>query len=161
MKNFVLDADALIKLTKTDLIKKISEKINLLITEEVFNEAVIEGKNKLYKDAFIIEDLIKDKLIKKASIKLVKKELPDLGIEELSTLNAYEQNKANVIVSDDRRFLNILDEKSVKFTTPVSLMVAMHNKKLINKKDAIAGMNKIKNLVGKYVYESAIKEIGG
>ena len=156
----MLDSDALIKLTKSELIEDIAKKSNLSISEEVFKEVVIEGKKRLYEDAFKIENMVKNNLIKKLKVKRAKNDL-EVGAGETSTLALYKEKKFDIIVSDDRKFLNVLDKEEIKFVTPLGLIVALVKKGGLDKKKAINGIKNIKNLVREDIYDSAINEIGG
>src|SRR3989338_9069831 len=160
MKKIMLDSDALIKLTKSELIEDIAKKSNLSISEEVFKEVVIEGKRRLYEDAFKIENMVKKNLIKKLKVKRAKNDL-EVGAGETSTLALYKEKKFDIIVSDDRKFLNVLDKEEIKFVTPLGLIVALVKKGGLDKKKAINGIKNIKNLVREDIYDSAINEIGG
>ena len=156
----MLDSDALIKLTKSELIEDIAKKSNLSISEEAFKEVVIEGKRRLYEDAFKIENMVKNNLIKKLKVKRAKNDL-EVGAGETSTLALYKEKKFDIIVSDDRKFLNVLDKEEIKFVTPLGLIVALVKKGGLDKKKAINGIKNIKNLVREDIYDSAINEIGG
>ncbi|MEK6835364.1 MAG: hypothetical protein AABX61_03820 [Nanoarchaeota archaeon] len=160
MTNLVLDSDALIKLTKSGLIKNIAKTSKLNISEEVFKEVVVEGKVRLYEDAFKIEEMVKRGILKKLKVKKIKDNL-ELGSGETSTLNLYKEKKFDLIVSDDRKFLNVLEQMGVEFTTPVGLIVALVKSKGLDKEKAINGIKNIKNLIREDAYNSAINEIGG
>ena len=73
----------------------------------------------------------------------------------------YKEKKFDIIVSDDRKFLNVLDKEEIKFVTPLGLIVALVKKGGLDKKKAINGIKNIKNLVREDIYDSAINEIGG
>ena len=72
MYKFVIDSDALIKLTKTGLLEQVCRHYNCAITSEVKEESVDEGKKRFYKDALKIEELIGKKLLKVIELKKVK-----------------------------------------------------------------------------------------
>ena len=58
MYKLLFDSDALIKASKAEFLGKIAENFNVSITEEVYNEAVEEGKKRFYLDADKIENLV-------------------------------------------------------------------------------------------------------
>jgi len=72
MYKFVIDSDALIKLTKTGLLEQVCRHYNCAITSEVKEESVDEGKKRFYKDALKIEELIGKKLLKVIELKKAK-----------------------------------------------------------------------------------------
>jgi len=65
MYKLIFDSDALIKLIKTRLPKMVFKGFKTFITNEVYEECVIGGKKAFFEDAFVIESLVKEGLIKK------------------------------------------------------------------------------------------------
>src|SRR3989344_748156 len=100
MKKLVFDADGVIKLTKSGVMNIIVENYQCAITKQVYEEAVTEGKKRLYQDALEIERLFQAEKIKVISIRL--KLDKTLGKGEASV---YQDAEDSVIVSDDRKFL--------------------------------------------------------
>jgi len=95
MTVFVLDSDGLIKLSKASIIEEIVKHRKCIITQEVFNEAVRKGKEGLYEDAYVIENLINRKLLTIKKVKIT--ELADLGKGEVSSLEIYKKMKCSAI----------------------------------------------------------------
>lgn len=158
MSKIVFDSDGLIKIVKTDIFDKI--KAECIISEEVYYECVIEGKKRLYEDAYKIEDLINNKKIKIEKVEKIK-DINRLGKGEISTLQLFYKIKGNAIISDDRRFLMMLEELDIPFITPAEVIVRLFMIKVLNKKESLEALNKIREIIRKENYDIAIKTIGG
>jgi len=151
MKKLVFDADGLIKLAKAGMTEAIAKNYTCIISEQVYEEVVIEGKKRLHQDAFEIERLIEAKKIKVISIQL--KESNDLGKGELST---YKIAENNIIVSDDRKFLSFLQNENKPFIVPAHFIAALAQKRMISKKEGIGALNRIKKLITTESYTEAL-----
>ena len=63
-KIIVSDASTLVLLQKIALLDKLVKNFNFIIPQEVYNEAVLKGKDIKSKDAYLIENKIKNNTIK-------------------------------------------------------------------------------------------------
>jgi|SRR3989338_8122512 len=143
MKRIVFDTDGLIKLTCSGILQLVPFVGH--ISAEVYHEAVVEGKKKSHQDAFVIGQMVSDG---KISVKEVKSgPLPRLGKGESSAVALYHKIKAEVIVSDDRKFLAYLDEQGVPFLVHSEYLLFLALSKQVKKKDAVEALEKIKNLI--------------
>ena len=93
MYKFIFDSDALIKLAKSGILEKICLHYNCIITAEVKNECVDEGKKRLHQDASKIEGLINEKLLCIKDPKKQRKIKERLGRGETSAVNLYFREK--------------------------------------------------------------------
>lgn len=159
MYKFIVDSDALIKLTKAGILKKICYHYNCVITTEVKNECVDEGKKRLYKDALRIEEFINKKLLRVTKVERITKIKENLGKGEMSTVNLYFQEKNRIIITDDSAFIKYLEENNIKFFIPADLLLLMKHSKKIDKKTALGYLEKIKNFVREEVYNDIKKDI--
>src|SRR3989338_29890 len=151
MYKFIIDSDALIKLTKSGLLEIICNHYNCIITAEVKNESVEEGRKRLYKDALQIEQVINKKLIKVKEPKSRGK-IKNLGKGEASAFEMYFEEKNCLIVTDDSAFIKHLEENDVKFCVPADLILLMKIENKISKKTALAYLDKMKDLIKEGVY---------
>lgn len=159
MYKFVLDSDALIKLTKAGLLEDICRHYNCIITTEVKNETVDEGKRRLHKDALKVEYLVNKKLLKIKDPKKSRKTKENLGKGEISTARIYFEGKNRVIVTDDSAFIKYLEENDIKFSIPADLIVLMKVANKIDKKTALIYLEKMKNFIKEEVYHDVKKDI--
>lgn len=154
----LLDADGLIKLVHSGIFRKIKQQC--VITEQVYDEVVTEGKKRLYEDAFVVEKLIEEKKLQIEKVKQITP-LPRFGKGEESTLALFKQVKADVVITDDRKFLTLLGEEKVPHIVPTECIVALVNNKTITKAEGEAALGKIKPFIREENYKSALQTLGG
>ena len=159
MYKFIVDSDALIKLTKSGILETICHHYDCIITVEVKNECVDEGKKRLYKDALKIEEFIDKKLLRIIDLKKSRKIKENLGKGEISTLNLYFQEKNSAIVTDDSAFIKYLEENKIKFFIPADLILLMKVSNKIDEKTALNHLEKIKDSIREEVYNDIKKDI--
>ena len=152
-QQFIVDTDSLIKLTKSGLIKDVCKHFKCVITEEVFNETIIEGKKRLYQDAFEIEKLIKNNSIKLKKIGKKEVELrSNIGKGEKSTFALYQKSKKSTIVSDDNTFINALSKEKANFIIPADFITLLKSLNKISSKKALFYLNNMETHIKPKVY---------
>lgn len=160
MYKVVFDADGLIKLAKSGLLGRTTKSLKCIISKEVYKEVVEKGKEKLYEDAYTVEGFVHSGEIEViATGKIVRK--GSLSTGELSTLQLYKDAKPDIIVSDDRRFLHLLQEENIPFVVPTDMIVVLTKTGKVTKEEAINSLNKIRGLVREDAYLMALKSLGG
>lgn len=159
MYKLILDSDALIKLTKSEVLETLCNCYKCIITNEVKIECVDEGKKRLHKDAVKIEEFINKKLLKIAGLKKETKIKENLGKGELSTLNLYYQEKNCIIITDDATFIKYLEENDIKFSVPANMIFLMNTSNKIDKKAAIEYLEKMRQFINEKVYANVKKDI--
>jgi len=110
----------------------------------------------MYEDAFIIEDLVVKKKIALTKIKPML-ENKDLGIGELSTLALFQKTNADAIISDDRKFISLLESKGIPFIIPIDIITILAIKKILSSKEALNALENIKLIVREDNYFKAKK----
>ncbi|MCX6708819.1 MAG: hypothetical protein NTW67_04215 [Candidatus Woesearchaeota archaeon] len=158
MSKIVFDTDGLIKLVRSGIFQQIRH--DCIISERVYEEAVVAGKKRLYGDAYQIERFIHEGKIQVRKVR-VKTAIPGLGKGELSAMDCFKQINADVIVSDDRKFLSVLEEKGIPFVVPTECIVALVAAKKIQEKEGLEALENIKEFVSKENYERAVEALGG
>ncbi|MAG47296.1 hypothetical protein CL617_01705 [archaeon] len=162
------DSSTLILLQKIDLLGKITERNEIFIPEEVFNEAITKGLEKKHIDALELnKKMQKEKiLVKKINDKNKLNEIQEnfnLARGESETIVLFIEKKVDIIALDDLKALKYCDYYQIPFITAMNFVVLYCKRKLIDKKKAI---NMIENLgkFGRYktdIIFSALGEIGG
>ena len=110
----IFDANALINLHQAGLLAAVYSHQDCLITAEVYDEVVGRGQRAGHRDAYEIADIIG---LSAAFPTEILPGLDHFGIGEASVLSRYVArqsdagSEADVIVSDDRQFLNYLRSK--------------------------------------------------
>ncbi|MEM3126781.1 MAG: hypothetical protein QW331_01800 [Candidatus Woesearchaeota archaeon] len=159
MKKIGLDSDSLIKLAKVTILETLAESVTCIISGQVYEETVFEGKKNLYDDAEIIEELVKRSKIKKIPVK--NKEIQGIGKGESATYHLWKAKKVDVIISDNKKFLELIVQEKVPFAVTSHIIVALHKSKKISKDKAKQAILKLKNMISKEAYEDALKSLGG
>lgn len=160
MTKIIFDSDGLIKLVKAGCFRKLPDYFTCLISNEVYEETVLKGMERLYEDAFQIEELVKNKKLKVEKVQNNNKaqsllEDSKVGKGETSTLHLFYNINAKAIISDDRIFLKILHQNNIPFIIPIDLIIRLYGLKIISKKEAIDGLIEIKPYVNKNCYDNA------
>ncbi|MBI3033987.1 hypothetical protein HYY72_02410 [Candidatus Woesearchaeota archaeon] len=158
MVKFVLDADAAIKLAKAGVLETLTSFSKCSITKQVYQE-ILKGKDKMYEDAFEIERLVGKGKIFVSEVKA--QEVEGLGIGECSSLEIFQKIKVDAIISDDRKFLSVLEAKKIPFIIPTDIIAMLSLKKCISKNDALGALDRMRLSVSEDSYNSAKRIIGG
>ena len=159
MYNLLFDSDALIKLAHSGALIKICEIFNCITTNDVKKETVDEGKKRFYPDADIVEDLIRNKLIKIKNPKKSFETKYSLGKGELSILSLDKELKNHIVISDDQAFIKELEKENMDFLIPTDLIVLLKKLKKINQKEAKEYLEKIKVFIRGEDYKKIKKEL--
>lgn len=160
----IMDSDSLIKLTRAKAKEVVLKNIEVYIPPKVFEEAVTIPKLEGYPDAFLIEANLKKGLLtignfeENQSVEEMIKRL-GMGHGEADVFRLYKSGSFDVISSDDRRFLKIIDALDVSYMTPSALILYLFNKKLLSKVDAKTYFNNLKEMISDEEYYLAIKEV--
>jgi hypothetical protein len=163
---YVFDSDALIKITKAGVAKKILQKIDGVITEKVFQETV-KGKEE-FKDAALIKKFVDEKILSVVKVKKnrvagrILKGAYRLGEGEISVLHSFFSERVDFIVSDDRAFLKVVDINGLPFLVPGNLISRGVELGWLAQKEGEMALNNIKHLINKEEYQlcmGAIKEL--
>jgi len=65
----------------------------------------------------------------------------------------------DIISSDDRRFLKIIDALDVPYITPTALIIYLYNKKVLNSEEAKIYINNLKEMISEEEYYLALREV--
>lgn len=160
MSKFVIDADALIKLGKAGILAALLEAHEILIPTAVYEEAVVTGKQEMYEDAFVLEEVLK-----RGEAGVVRREGDEetvddaarasLGPGERDAFVLYRQEWADAVLSDDRVFLGFLEENGVPYLTPTAVVVDFAGSERLPLDEAFRVLEGLKGYVRRAVYESA------
>ena len=160
-----MDTDALIKIVKVFMKELIVSNISIHIADGVREESVDEGKAKGYPDAILIEQNLqagKIKVVKTRENKgneIVTKDLRLRG-GEADSLKLFRQGKFDSIVSDDQKFLDLIDSLGIPFLTSSALLLYLYKKGIISREDARKNMEKLRPMISNEEYFTAMDAIG-
>ena len=154
----VLDADAVIKLARAEVLGSLTDGARCYLSQQVYDE-VLKGKEKMYEDAFVAEALCTQRKIKVQEVSTEAK--AGLGIGEWSSKQLFHTIKADAIVSDDRKFLSLLEREGVSFMVSTDCIVLLGLSQSLTKSEALLALEKIKPLVRQEQYRAATQKLGG
>ena len=160
-----MDTDALIKIVKVSLKELIASNISIHIADGVREESVDEGKAKGYPDAILIEQNLqagKIKVVKTRENKCNEIVTRDLRLRggEADSLKLFRQGKFDSIVSDDQKFLDLIDGLGIPFLTSSALLLYLYKKGIISREDARKNMEKLRPMISNEEYFTAMDVIG-
>ncbi|MBI4146723.1 hypothetical protein HY489_05295 [Candidatus Woesearchaeota archaeon] len=158
MLNFVFDADGLIKLARSGVLSAIIAFAKCAIPEQVYQE-VMKGKEKMYEDAFVIERLIEEKSIK--VVKIASSDAGGLGQGERSVLALAKKSRFDAVISDDQKFLKVLESEGISYVIPTDMIAVMAMKRRLTKAQAHEALDAIRPFVRESNYLAAKEMIGG
>lgn len=161
MYNFLLDADALIKLAHSGALRKVCETFSCIITPEVKRETVEEGKKRLYPDAEVIELLIQEQMLQLVVPQEHIEPTPQLHKGELSILSLARERRGSFIVTDDQKFIRELEKENQEFLVPVEMIVILRKARAINTREALEYLEKMKTYIREEDYLKLKKELEG
>lgn len=134
----VADASSLILLEKIGLLEVLlNQKMTWIIPEEVQKEAVEKGKAKQYPDAFKLEEKIMKNKIKvkkiegEAQVQSLVNEF-NLGRGEAEAISLCQQEKADLLATDDRLAINACRALSIPVSGSVSFVTQSFENGLID-----------------------------
>lgn len=161
MYKLLFDSDALIKASKADLLVAVAGCFDVLITEEVYDETVGEGKKGFHPDADRIANLVEDrkiKIIKRKDYAKNKGPKESFGEGEISVFKSYKKNR--MIVTDDLRFSSYIEKENIKSISAAHLLLALVKKRKMQKNKAEYHLEKLKPHIRNDVYEMIKNDIG-
>lgn len=162
MYKIVLDSDGLIKLLKAGLPFKSISDFKFVIPQEVFEEVVIEGKKGLHEDAFIAEDFINRKVIGLVHNRRKTSQSEEkLGKGELAAKQAFIEQRAYAILSDDEQFTESLLQEKVPFITTSDFILLLTERKTVSVEKAKTLLGRLSQFISDERYKQIMKALEG
>src|SRR3989344_9207031 len=139
-KVIISDASTLVLLQKVALLDKLIKNFDFIIPQEVYEEAVIKGKNIKSKDSYLIEDKINKKTIKVKEVKdkkRISKIIKEFGLGEGETeaIVLFLQENADFLATDDHKAINVCKIYRIPFMTALTFVIKAFEIKIINKSE--------------------------
>lgn len=163
--NLAIDTDALIKLTKSSSKGAVGTAFTVLVPSEVQRECVQQGKAGGFPDALRVEENIERGVLRvrkpkrSARTDAIVKDLRLSG-GEADVLRLHRSGGIDLVVSDDRRFLQILEALGIRYTTPGPLIAALSKMGKMARKEALEHLEKLRAFISEEEYFEAKRAIG-
>lgn len=157
----ICDADALIKMAKAGILETFARHVELLVSPQVYREAIDEGKARGYKDALEIEHVLKhygQRLPKRVKTR-VNSDILTLGPGEREILQMLSHERADVVLSDDHAFLSVLEAQGVPYMTPGAALVFLAEQSMIQIQEAQQALERLRPLIRRDQYEAVFKDL--
>jgi hypothetical protein len=158
--NVALDSDVVIKMTKSSLKEAVVSAFSVFLPSEVEVECVEQGKQGGHADALRVEENIKRGRIQVRGTRRSGRAetiVRDLRLKsgEADLVRLHASGGVDVVVSDDRRFLNVLQTLEIPFATSSSLIVALAKRDRINRREALVYLRKLAEYISEEQYAEA------
>lgn len=162
--NLGIDTDALIKLTKGSSKGAVGAAFTVLVPSEVQRECVQQGKAGGFPDALRVEENIARGVLRVRRPKRSAKTeamVKDLRLSggEADVLRLHQSGGIDLVVSDDRRFLQILEALGIRYTTPGPLIAALSKMGKMARQEALEQLEKLGAFISEEEYSEAKRAI--
>lgn len=160
----VMDSDALIKIAKSSLKDLIVSNISVHIPCGVKKESVEEGKAAGFADAVLLEknvSLGKIGVVSARKRREVEAIIRDLELEggEADSVRLFHQGKYDSIVSDDQKFLDLIDGIGIPFLTPTALIFYLYKVRRLALEEARRSLEKIRPMISAEEYSLTMERL--
>ncbi len=160
-----IDSCSAILLAKATILEALSDRYELVMTEEVYKE-ILKGKEKKFIDALLTERLVKEKKIKTksgANGALIKKLMQDfnLGVGEAETLALAINRQCEAVITDNRQGRKTASVYKLNLVGSIDVIIALHKLGLINKDKTLDGLKKLREFgwFANYLIDNALQEV--
>ena len=148
----------MIKLYRSGVLAKVVVAFPCAIPQAVYREVVTRGRARLHQDAEAIEAIIGGIVTVEVTPERQQPEM-GLGAGEIGILDMLDPSRSQVVVSDDRRFLNLLTTQGISFLTPADVLVAMAGRGTISGPEADEALERLRPLIRRAAYEEAREDL--
>lgn len=147
-----MDADCLIKLTKSGAKEAIVSAFEVHIPPLVKKEVVDIAKMRGYQDAFVIEENIHRKALRITSRHAKRSETILASKGEVDVLSLYEHGKYDAIASDDQKFIKKLAAAHIPYLTPSACLVYLQKTNRLGAAKALEMLESLKPFISREEY---------
>jgi hypothetical protein len=165
MYKIVLDADGLIKTYTAGFLPQLTDEYVCLLPEEVYREAVLAARIGYGDEARALDGLIaEEKLLRKQPARSrfadrILRGTHALGMGESGALRLFLHEGADVLLTDDRAFLNFLTRHRIPVLTPSEALLSLRTAERLSHQDAARAAELLRPLIRQSVYEDLRKRL--
>lgn len=161
----ICDADGLIKMAKAGILDIFARHVEVLVSPQVYREAVEDGKARGYPDAVEIERVlerhghrVQPPKRRRTNLRV---DIVSLGAGEQEILQVLSQERADVVLSDDRAFLSILETLGISYMTPGAALLFLVEQNAIQVQEAQQALEQLRSLIRHEQYEAVFQDLQG
>ena len=162
----IFDADGLIKLNHAGVLGEVVQNYESLVPAAVYSEVVVRGALIGYGDATEIGQVLEESAVAVTSdirkaLRASDPILSGLGAGETQALYLAIQHRGDaVIVSDDRRFLGVLSDLSLRFLVPSHIILGLARDEILSASDAKTAIDALRPFIRQSDYIEALEILG-
>jgi len=146
-KRVVADTSSLILLAKSGLLEQVVSKLQVVVPERVYEEAVVRGKTKGQADAFQLETHFRAKRLQKKRPKRARgraiQELFNLRAGERDALALAQELGIDEVLMDDKKGISACKALGLRFATALDVLVALYKQGIIGKAKALEALGQL------------------
>jgi len=156
----------MIKLTKAHAKEPVSKAFTVILAPAVEDECVEQGLAGGHSDAALIGQNLKAGLVSSGQGRRVPRAealLRSLGLSdgEADALRLFMAGRADIVVSDDRRFLQVLKGLEVPRTTPAALLARLVARKSISRQEGLRLLDRMAPLISEIEFMAIRRSMEG
>ncbi len=168
MYTIVVDADGLIKLGKSGALPTLLGSARLLVPQAVWEESVVEGKRRMYEDAYDLEGVLVEGGAEVVSYeageeveRLLGGSAASFGAGERAALAVFYAVGADAVLTDDRAFLGLLAgaDPPVPALVPAAAIIALAEGDWMTVEEARDALGKLKPSIRGNVHAAAMEDL--
>ncbi|KXA94731.1 hypothetical protein AKJ65_03615 [candidate division MSBL1 archaeon SCGC-AAA259E19] len=161
---FGVDSDTLIKITKAGAKEPVASVANLVVPPEVERETVEEGKEGEFPDALEIERNIEKNALDSSETPREEEtenviEKLGLGGGEADVFRLYRAGKCESVVSDDQKFLDLMERLGVPYISSAALIVYAWRVGELSRGECREYLEKMKHMISEEEYQLTLHEL--
>lgn len=150
----------MVKLTKAGAKEHVAKAFTIILAPQVRQECIDQGKAAGEADAIRIEENLRRGLVSAGRARRSTKTEALIRTLRLSggesdVLRLFQAGDADLVVSDDRRFLRVVEGLDIPFTTPSALLVALVLRGSATRKEGLALLEKLAAFISDEEYLEA------
>ena len=155
----------LAKIKRLKLLRELFKEV--IVPEEVYEEVVLDGKEKGHLDASVVDQAIRDKwiVVRKMEIKEeIKRFASEIGAGEIAAINLAKQERVSLVLIDDASARTIAESFGLNVKGTLFVLLTAYKRKLLKKDEVINLANELVGLgfrISQEVYIDFIERLKG
>jgi rRNA-processing protein FCF1 len=153
----LLDADALIKLNRAEILVTLLDSFDCAVPQAVYEEVVVVGHARGYADAEAIGSAVAGRCgVEETTESSLS---TSLGVGETALLALVEAGEQSIVISDDARFLGVLRSRGIDYLGCARLVVYLVRNNLLTLGQATEALRRMRSLVSPKSFDEATETL--